>query len=266
MNQAFEVKLSSPWSHLLRVTAILALATANASQARLSVLEAIDSAAGHPTSFAQCPQFFSNGKPPAITPRPKQRELCYEAFAILHSGETRTPVYVAQRLNRRSIEDADERRATKFFADARLPRGERAELEDYKRSGFSRGHMAPAGDMPTPTAMAQSFSLANMVPQDIQHNGGAWAKIEQDTRHYVRRAKGDVFVITGPVFTPESPRIGNNGVRVPTYLFKLVYDQHDKRAWAHWQENREGERVGRPISYQELVKRTGVEFLPSLGF
>ncbi|OYD48136.1 hypothetical protein CBY09_21590 [Acidovorax kalamii] len=34
-----------------------------------------------------------------------------------------------------------------------------------------------------------------------QHNGGAWNKIEQDTRHYVKRAKGDVFVITGPVFT-----------------------------------------------------------------
>ena len=113
--------------------------------------------------------------------------------------------------------------------------------------------------------MAQSFSLANMVPQDIQHNGGAWAKIEQDTRRYIRRAKGDVFVITGPVFTPESPRIGNNGVRVPSHLFKLVYDQHDNRAWAHWQENREGERVGRPISYQELVKRTGLEFLPGLA-
>ena len=59
--------------------------------------------------------------------------------------------------------------------------------------------------------------------------------------------------------------IGNNGVMVPTYLFKLVYDRHANRAWAHWQENKEGERVGRPISYQELVKRTGVEFLPSLG-
>lgn len=48
----------------------------------------------------------------------------------------------------------------------------------------------------------------------------------------------------------------------PTYLFKLVFDPSRNRAWAHWQENREGERVGRPISYRELVERTGVEFLP----
>ncbi len=59
--------------------------------------------------------------------------------------------------------------------------------------------MAPAGDMTTPTAMAHSFSQANMGPQNAQHNGGAWNKIEQDTRHYVKPAKGDVFVITGPV-------------------------------------------------------------------
>ena len=113
--------------------------------------------------------------------------------------------------------------------------------------------------------MAQSFSLANMVPQDAKHNGGAWAKIERDTRHYVLRAKGDVFVITGPVFTPDSPRIGANGVMVPTYLFKLVYDQQAQRAWAHWHENKAGERAGKPISYRELVQRTGIEFLPGSG-
>src|SRR3989344_3751350 len=58
-----------------------------------------------------------------------------------------------------------------------------------------------------------------------------------------------------------SPRMLNT-TKVPTYLYKLVYDATTQRAWAHWQENREGETVGRPISYQELVKRTGVEFLP----
>ncbi len=146
----------------------------------------------HPTSFAQCRQFFVDGRPPLVTRRPALRELCYEAFAVLHSGETKTPVYAAERLNRKSIEDADEKRADRFFADARLPSAERAELEDYKHSGYSRGHMAPAGDMPTPTAMAQSFSLANMVPQNPQQNGGSWAKIEQDTRKYALRAKGDV--------------------------------------------------------------------------
>lgn len=218
-----------------------------------------------PTSFAQCPQFFANGKPPVIAPRPLLRELCYEAFAVLHSGKTRTPVFVAQRLNRQSIEDANEKRAKRFFADARLPSAERAELEDYKGSGYSRGHMAPAGDMPTPSAMVQSFSLANAVPQNAQHNGGAWAKIEQDTRHYVRRAKGDVFVITGPVFAEDAPQIGASGVRVPSYLYKLVYDATTHRAWAHWQQNREGEAVSRPISYGELVKRTGVKFFPGIS-
>ena len=215
-----------------------------------------------PTSFARCPEFFANGQPPRITSRPKLRELCYEAFAVLHSGESKTPLYVAQRLTRQTIDDADEKRAKRFFSDARLSRGERAELEDYKGSGYSRGHMAPAGDMPTPTAMAQSFSLANMVPQNPQQNGGAWNKIEQDTRRYVRRARGDVYVITGPVFTAASPRIGASGVLVPTYLFKLVYDASTQRAWAHWQQNREGEKVSPPISYQDLVKRTGIEFLP----
>lgn len=126
---------------------------------------------------------------------------------MLHSGESKTPVYVAERLNRKILEDANEKRADRFFADARLPAAERAELEDYKHSGYSRGHMAPAGDMSTPTAMAQSFSLANMVPQNPQQNGGSWAKIEQDTRKYVLRASGDVYVITGPVFERGAPTI-----------------------------------------------------------
>ena len=212
--------------------------------------------------FAACPHFFAGGQSPILGHQPLHRPLCYDAFAILHSGQTKTPVFVAQKLNKRSVADADEKRTNRFFADARLPRAERAELEDYKHSGYSRGHMAPAGDMPNPTAMAQSFSLANMVPQSQRHNGGAWAKVEQDTRKFAQRSQGNVYVITGPVYSQASQSIGPNRVRVPDYVFKLVYDEAKQKAWAHWHANRDDARGGQPISYRELVQRTGIEFLP----
>jgi endonuclease G len=215
--------------------------------------------------FAAGPQFFAGGQSPILHPQQAHRALCYNAFAILHSGQTKTPVFVAQKLNRRLVADADEKRTDRFFADARLPQAERAELDDYRKSGYSRGHMAPAGDMPNPTAMAQSFSLANMIPQSDRHNSGPWAKVEKDTRHYAERAKGNVYVITGPVYVKSRKTIGENRVRVPDYVFKLVYDEAGQRAWAHWHANQDDATAGQPISYQELVKRTGIEFLPGVA-
>lgn len=218
--------------------------------------------------FSACPQFFEGGKPPLVAPRPTHRALCYDAFAILHSGESKTAVYVAQRLNRASVLAADEKRTNQFFSDARLRSTERATLADYKDSGFDKGHLAPAGQMPSAQAMAQNFSLANMVPQAPKHNRGAWrTSVEDATKKYAGRASGDVYVITGPVFEPsiaQSPGIGPGQVRVPKYLFKLVYDEQENRAWAHWHLNDDGTRASRPISYDELVKRTGIEFLPGI--
>ncbi len=188
---------------------------------------------------------------------------------MLHSGESKTPVYVAQRLNRRSVADANEERTNVFYPEARLRSAERATLEDYKSSGYDRGHLAPAGDMPTPQAMAQSFSLANMIPQAPEHNRGTWAKsVELATRKYAARASGNVYVITGPVYVPsisQSPGNGPGHVRVPKYLFKLVYDEDTHQAWAHWHLNDDSTTGSRPIRYSELVKRTGIDFLPGVA-
>lgn len=222
-------------------------------------------APGVQTQFKDCKHFFAAGKPPTVPQAPLLREICYDAFAILHSGHTKTPVFVAQRLNRAAVADADEKRTNRFFADARLPIAERATLDDYKGSGYARGHMAPAGDMPTAQAMAQSFSLANMVPQNQKQNSGPWSQIEKATRQYASRAQGDVYVITGPVFASNPPTIGANRVAVPSHIFKLVYDSATKRSWAHWQPNDETARAAEPISYDELRKRTRMELLPSLN-
>lgn len=181
---------------------------------------------------------------------------------MLHSGATRTPVFVVERLNRELLKQAQGlKRSDKFYGEARLPQAERAELDDYRNSGYSRGHMAPAGDMYTEAAKAQSFSLANMVPQNQTHNGGVWSQVELDTRHYVQRARGDVYVFTGPVFDGTAQTIGKNQVRVPSHLFKLVYDASTGRSWVHWQANSADTRMSEPISYEEFTRRTGMPLL-----
>ena len=134
------------------------------------------------TDFAQCRNDFANGKPPvlSVSADMQPRSLCFSAFAVLHSGKSHTPIYVAERLNREVLLEArHNQRTNKFYAEDRLPRAERAELEDYHRSGFDRGHMAPAGDMATPESMAQSFSLANMVPQYPINNRKALRPIKE---------------------------------------------------------------------------------------
>lgn len=176
----------------------------------------ISSSAVADQDFAGCRQFFANGMIPKIQHQQelRSRALCFSSFAVLHSGRSKTPVYVAERLSKEILLEAkDNQRTNKFFADARLPQSERSELADYKGSGYDRGHMAPAGDMSTVAAMEQSFSLANMVPQAPINNREAWASIEKSTRKYVVRAKGDVYVITGPVFEshPTTLNMGRSG-------------------------------------------------------
>lgn len=216
---------------------------------------------------SQCPQFYPQVQPQFPAGLYSQlREVCFDAFVSLHSGQTRTPVLTVERLTREQLTQAqDEERTNRFYPEARLPSADRAHLDDYKDSGYDRGHMAPAGDMPNAQAMAQSFSLANIVPQAPYNNRYTWAGIEKATRKFVMRAEGPVYVFTGPVFMEPVQKIGPNQVWVPTHLFKLVYDQAGGRAWSYWVDNTDAARASRPITYQTLVARTGVEFLPGIS-
>jgi endonuclease G len=168
---------------------------------------------------AACPEQFFRGKAPALT-NPKlardTRELCFSAFAVLHSGVTRTPLWAAEHLTPRELQAAEALpRKNSFHAEPSLPKDERAELDDYKGSGFDRGHMAPDGDMPDARAEHESFSLANMVPQNPTLNRGLWAEIEGAVRGLAERG-GELYVVTGPIFAGERLEQLNGRVLVPS--------------------------------------------------
>lgn len=187
------------------------------------------------------------------------RDLCFDSFAVLYSPYSKKPIYTVEKLNRARLTGDRPKRTNNFYEEARLRNSERSRLQDYQGSGWDRGHNAPAADMPNENAMAQSFSLANMMPQAPENNRGVWSKdVEQATRKFALRSKGDVFVYTGSVGNIGS--IGQSKVVIPEYLYKLVYDESNHRAWAFWVPNTNDARVDGIISYQELMKRTGYDF------
>lgn len=218
-------------------------------------------------SFDACADLFPAATPintATVPANMKPLALCSDHFAVLYSQTSKTPLVVVERLNAAQLKDAKgEERTNQFYADPRIPKGGRAELSDYRAQHMDRGHQSPAADAPNANAMAQSFALSNMVPQDPTNNRKIWSKVEADVRKFAVRAGGDVYVFTGPLFDTGYSTIGDNKVWVPTRLFKLVYDASSKRAWAYVLPNAET-RIQKPMDYDTFVKSTGLKLLGNL--
>jgi endonuclease G len=214
----------------------------------------------------RCPAHYVDGRLPQIANRKlgaATTELCYGVFGVMHSGVTRTPLWSAEHLTADHIAAAkDLSREDSFHAEKRLPPGARAELDDYARSGYDRGHMAPNGDMPDRRTQHESFTLANMVPQDAENNRHLWAGIEAVVRKQALK-EGELYVITGPAFIGRDlQKIGN--VLVPTHLYKLVYSPRQRAGAAFFVENR-ADADYQMLSVAELESRIGIDLLPSLS-
>ncbi|HEU4851034.1 MAG TPA: DNA/RNA non-specific endonuclease [Telluria sp.] len=219
-----------------------------------------------PVLASACPAHYVAGRLPEI-PKPElataTRELCYGEFGVVHSGVTRTPLWSAEYLSARNLALAAGRpRKNSFHPEPRLPGAERAELRDYARSGYDRGHMSPSANMPNRRAQYESFTLANMVPQDADNNREVWAGIEGTVRKMAKK-DGALYVITGPAFIGGTlRRIGN--VRVPTHLYKVVYSPKQKGGAAWFVENR-GDVEARLMTIAQLEQAIGIDVMPALG-
>lgn len=213
-----------------------------------------------------CADHFLDGRAPQIqNPKlaPQTKELCFNVFSVMHSGITRTPLWSAEHLEAQEVESAQQlTRENSFHAEQRLPAGQRAELADYARSGYDRGHMAPNGDMPDRDSQRDSFSLANIVPQDGENNRHLWAGIEGVVRKMAKK-EGELYVVTGPAFLGSNLRkVGN--VLVPTHLYKLVYSPRQK-AGAAWFVENTADAKPNVIPIPELERIIGINLLPALS-
>lgn len=212
----------------------------------------------------ECGDSYYRGQSPVITNGKlgqRTTPLCFSEFAVMFSGVSRTPLWSAEHLTAEQVERARTlTRVDSFHEESRLPVNDRDELRDFARSGLDRGHLTPNGDADNPEAQGQTFTLANIVGQDPNSNRGLWSNLESATRRLALR-RGDLYVITGPIFGNGSLRQLNGRVLVPTDLFKLVFDPASGRGAAYEAPNAPGDDY-RVISIAELERITGISFFP----
>ncbi len=189
-----------------------------------------------------------------------------KAYVVSYNKDTKIPNWVAWHLTSEHT-DGSVGRSNQFYEDEEIP-SPRATLEDYRGSGWSRGHMCPAGDNKWDAeAMAQSFSLINVCPQNASLNSGLWNSIEIDCRRWANRF-GDIYIVCGPLFyNKEHETIGRNNVYVPEAFFKVVLCLNGTpKAIGIVAKNNAGTKK-RDLYYNtidQVERMTGMDFFPSL--
>ncbi len=159
-------------------------------------------------------------------------------------------------------------RAKHFVPDPEVPEHLSATTNDYRNSGWDRGHMAPAADMKwSETAMKESFYLSNICPQNQKLNGGIWKDLEEHVRQLALE-KGSIYVICGPIVSDNHKSIGDNKVAVPDFFFKVLMqnDNGEMYAIAFLFPNKATDNplMTYALTVDELEDITDMDFFPTL--
>lgn len=166
-------------------------------------------------------------------------------------------------------------RTDDFRADTKISTGS-ATPDDYRGSGYDRGHLAPAADMEwSIDACRDSFLMSNMSPQAGPFNRGLWKTLEEKVRDWAR-IFGEVWIVTGPVFEKDASSyktIGKNKVAVPEYYYKVLVTNADSRddynstiaiGFILPNDRLDGSIWDYACSIDEVEERTGLDFFSIL--
>lgn len=189
-------------------------------------------------------------------------------YALSYAEDYEQAEWVAYELTGERLRMPWVERTDNFMPDTKITRAS-ASPEDYRHSGYDRGHLVPAADMAfSEEAMASTFLMSNISPQSRNFNKGIWRELEELTRDWAKKNDA-LYVVTGPVLTEEPKAyIGENEVAVPTAYFKVLLDYNEPQIKGI------GFILPNEVSYEPLFKyavtideverQTGLDFFPNL--
>ncbi len=154
-------------------------------------------------------------------------------YAVGYSFLFRQARWAMQVIDERTKEnEPDFDRLDNFREDPRVPDRFRSTLDDYRGSGFDRGHLINSADRREREIInSETFLLSNMSPQKPEFNRRIWLRLEDAVRVLSDKPEyHEVYTICGPLFEVGEPIevIGKSRVVVPHAFFKSVLAEKAK--------------------------------------
>ncbi len=193
--------------------------------------------------------------------------VLHNYYALSYDEKHEQAEWIAYELTKSSLRKKNVKRTNNFRPDPKV-RTKSATDNDYRGSGYDRGHMAPAGDMAfNEEAMSETFYMSNISPQVRAFNQGIWRELEELIRDWAFRYK-HLYVVTGPIFGNSKEHVGYNKVTIPVAYFKVLLDlaDPDQKAIGFIIPNEVSyERLDKfATSVDEIEAQTGFDFFPEL--
>lgn len=207
---------------------------------------------------------------PKLLKEKKEIRLEQYGYSVSYNPQLCIPNWVAWELNAEKLVDR-ESRSNKFLPNPKLPASMAITTDEYKGSGWDRGHMCPAGDNKWHwRAMDESFYMTNICPQHHNLNRGDWKELEEACRRWA--AVEPVYIVCGPIMyrTPKYGYIGKSfKIRVPDAFFKVVLTglkSGKPKAIGFIYKNEAGnnKRDKYVNSVDDVERITSIDFFPAL--
>ena len=188
-------------------------------------------------------------------------------FMVCYSPELRHPIWVAVKVHDGKRKEQTSRPSFKKDSSAKNS----PSPNDYKKTGYDRGHMAPNRAITTcygAKAQKETFLLSNICPQKPGLNRGPWRKMEHMITDIWPEIYGDIYILTGAHSEGKTLKLPSE-IDIPDGFYKIVIAQHKERLYAQAIYMKQNTGYGafprtKLVSIDEIEKMTGLDFLSDL--
>jgi endonuclease G len=167
--------------------------------------------------------------------------ICRSGYTIGFDSNAKIPTWVAYKVSVSNSHSSNVPRSNSFYQDNAIAKDLQASGDDYYKSGYDKGHMAPSASLDASRDMNDStYVYTNMVPQlpgfnrNMMGYKGVWGKLESVIRSLAYRQ--DLYVLSGSYYGSKSKRINNNVV-VPDAFYKIIFNDSGELVGAFWMDH-----------------------------